>query len=192
MFRCSGVSVFRSHFGSSRHCSRVFVCCSLVLLCICQPRQSMGRIRKWVLEDSLSEAVWRTILRGPRPPATAWSRASNRSVAKSAEQKFPSPTKVSTVGPGTVSLCTTTFAPCQQASRESGSRRSRGDREVEGGDICIGRVVDTLKTSARSLSSSSGSCISASNPGASGFVQALLGTCQETRASRAGGHRQST
>ena len=36
----------------------------LVLLCISQPRQSMGRNRKWVLEDNLSEAVWQTILRG--------------------------------------------------------------------------------------------------------------------------------
>ena len=51
-----------SQFCPRRHCSRVFVCCSLVLLCICQPRQSMGRNRKWVLEDNLSEAVWRTKL----------------------------------------------------------------------------------------------------------------------------------
>ena len=79
-----------SHFCSTRHCSRVFVCCSLVLLCNCQARQSMGRNRKWVLENSVSEAVWRTILRGPCPPATAWSRAS-KSVAKSPAQKFPSP-----------------------------------------------------------------------------------------------------
>ena len=50
----------------------------------------MGLNRKWVL-DSLSEAVGRTILRGPRPPATAWPRASNRSVAKSPAHKFPSP-----------------------------------------------------------------------------------------------------
>ena len=125
-------------FASSHFCSRrallARVCCSLVLLCICQPRQSMGRNRKCVLEDSLSEAVWRTILRRPRPPATAWPRGSNQSSAKSPAQKSPSPApkkgKVSTVGPGAVSLCTTTFAPCQQASRESSSRRSRGDRKA--------------------------------------------------------------
>ena len=39
----------------------------------------MGRNRKWVLEDNLSEAVWRTILRGPRPPSVTWG--SNKSSA---------------------------------------------------------------------------------------------------------------
>ena len=109
------------------------------------------------------------------------SQVSRAEVSQSSteERQGQGSTKVSTV----VSLCTTTFAPCQQDSRESGSR---------GGDICIGRLVDTLKTSARSPSSGSGSCFSASNPGASGSVQALLGTRQETRVSRAGGHRQST
>ena len=37
----------------------------------------------------------------------------------------------------------------------------------------------------------SGTRSSASNPGACGFVQALLGTCQEARAACAGGYRQS-
>ena len=35
----------------------------------------MGRNRKWVLEDKLSEAVWRTILRGPRPPSVQWPKS---------------------------------------------------------------------------------------------------------------------
>ena len=35
----------------------------------------MGRNRKWVLENDLSEAVWRTIVRGPRPPSVGWPRA---------------------------------------------------------------------------------------------------------------------
>ena len=39
---------------------------------LCQSRLSMGRNRKWVLEDNLSQAVWRTILRGPRPPLGSW------------------------------------------------------------------------------------------------------------------------
>ena len=45
----------------------------------------MGRNRKWVLENDLSEAVWRTILRGPRPPSVVWPRGSERpsSVSKS-------------------------------------------------------------------------------------------------------------
>ena len=34
----------------------------------------MGRNRKWVLENDLSEAVWRTIVKGPRPPLV-WPRA---------------------------------------------------------------------------------------------------------------------
>ena len=32
-------------------------------------RRYMGRNRKWVLQDDIQEAVWRTILRGPRPPS---------------------------------------------------------------------------------------------------------------------------
>ena len=48
----------------------------------------MGRNRKWVLENDLSEAVWRTILRGPRPPSVVWPRGSERS------------SSVSTKGPG--------------------------------------------------------------------------------------------
>ena len=35
----------------------------------------MGRNKKWVLEDNLSEAVWRTILRGPRPPSVQWPQS---------------------------------------------------------------------------------------------------------------------
>ena len=34
----------------------------------------MGRNRR-VLEDNLSEAVWRTILRGPRPPSVQWPQS---------------------------------------------------------------------------------------------------------------------
>ena len=39
----------------------------------------MGRNRKWVLEDNLSQAMWRTILRGPHPPPGAWQRGSKPS-----------------------------------------------------------------------------------------------------------------
>ena len=35
----------------------------------------MGENRKWVQEDNLSEAVWRTILRGPRPPSVQWPQS---------------------------------------------------------------------------------------------------------------------
>ena len=35
----------------------------------------MGRNRKWVLQDDIQEAVWRTILRGPRPPSHRWPLA---------------------------------------------------------------------------------------------------------------------
>ena len=42
--------------------------------------------------DNLSEAVWRTILRGPRPPATAWPRASSRvGATKFASHQSPNP-----------------------------------------------------------------------------------------------------
>ena len=38
----------------------------------------MGRNRKWVLEDNLQEAVWRTIMRGPRPPSVSWHQFHRR------------------------------------------------------------------------------------------------------------------
>ena len=41
----------------------------------------MGRNRKWVLEDSLQDAVWKTILRGPRPPSVRWEKPRNQSAA---------------------------------------------------------------------------------------------------------------
>ena len=41
----------------------------------------MGRNRKWVLEDSLQDAMWKTILRGPRPPSVRWEKPRNQSAA---------------------------------------------------------------------------------------------------------------
>ena len=35
----------------------------------------MGGNRKFVLEDDLQQAVWRTMLRGPRPPSAKWGRS---------------------------------------------------------------------------------------------------------------------
>ena len=34
----------------------------------------MGRNRRWVLEDSIQDTVWKTILRGPRPPWVRWEK----------------------------------------------------------------------------------------------------------------------
>ena len=42
----------------------------------------MGRNRKWVLQDDIQEAVWRTILRGPRPPSNKWEMRSKSDVSK--------------------------------------------------------------------------------------------------------------
>ena len=54
--------------------------------------RSMGRNRRWVWEDNLSEAVWQTILRGPRPLGAVWLRASSRvGATKFASQQSPSP-----------------------------------------------------------------------------------------------------
>ena len=64
----------------------------LLLFCVVvhfQPRQFMGRNRKWVLEDNLTEAVWRTILRGPRPPSVTWG--SNKSSANVPRKKSHNP-----------------------------------------------------------------------------------------------------
>ena len=51
----------------------------------------MGRNRKWVLEDSLQEAVWRTIIRGPRPPSTRWPQRAKRSASAATLSKVHSP-----------------------------------------------------------------------------------------------------
>ena len=49
----------------------------------------MGRNRKFVLEDELSEAVWKRILRGPRPASNRWPTAQklNQRRNSSAAQK---------------------------------------------------------------------------------------------------------
>ena len=44
-------------------------------------RGVMGRNRKWVLEDSIQDAMWQTILRGPRPPSVRWEKQRNQSSA---------------------------------------------------------------------------------------------------------------
>ena len=51
----------------------------------------MGRNRKWVLEDNLQEAVWRTILRGPRPPSVSWPQKGKRSSSAAAPSKAHAP-----------------------------------------------------------------------------------------------------
>ena len=48
----------------------------------------MGRNRKFVLEDELQQVVWRTILRGPRPPSVKWDKttpATKSDVSKQAQ-----------------------------------------------------------------------------------------------------------
>ena len=45
----------------------------------------MGRNRKWVLENNLQEAVWKTILRGPRPPSQRWEQRNSSDVANAAQ-----------------------------------------------------------------------------------------------------------
>ena len=43
--------------------------------------KSLGKNRKWVLEDKIQDAVWQTVLRGRRPPSAQWPR-DNRSSPK--------------------------------------------------------------------------------------------------------------
>ena len=50
----------------------------------------MGRNRKWVLEDDLSEAVWKRILRGPRPPSHKWPVAQGQGRSTSAAHRHRS------------------------------------------------------------------------------------------------------
>ena len=55
----------------------------------------MGRNRKFVLEDDLQQAVWRTILRGPRPPSAKWAGTRNivSAVSKPNQPKKQEPQK---------------------------------------------------------------------------------------------------
>ena len=62
-------------------------------------RRHMGRNRKWVLQDDIQEAVWHTILRGPRP-SNKWEMRSksdvskpHSKVAKGVPKKDPPPKK---------------------------------------------------------------------------------------------------
>ena len=75
-----------SHFGSSHFLFKAILPARVGLLCCSSSfRPSrllwMGRNRKWVLEDSLQDAVWKTILRGPRPPSVRWEKPRNQSAA---------------------------------------------------------------------------------------------------------------
>ena len=53
----------------------------------CTSRQPMGRNRKWVLEDSIQDAVWKTILRGPRPPSVRWEKQRSQSAGANSTKK---------------------------------------------------------------------------------------------------------
>ena len=78
--------VAQGHFAQSSSCSRgrratrcfLFQSCALVPTA----RRHMGRNRKWVLQDDIQEAVWRTILRGPRPPSNKWEMRNKSDVSK--------------------------------------------------------------------------------------------------------------
>ena len=54
--------------------------------------KSMGKNRKWVLEDKIQEAVWPTVLRGCRPLSAQWPR-DNRSSTKANGSKADSKPK---------------------------------------------------------------------------------------------------
>ena len=99
------MSTTNSHFGSSaREAGFCSFTCPLV-----SRRRHMGRNRKWVLQDDIQEAVWRTILRGPRPPSHKWEKRSKSDVSRT--QPFSgSATEVS----GTASAQETAGA-CQNA-----------------------------------------------------------------------------
>ena len=54
----------------------------------------MGRNRKFVLEDKLQLAVWRTIVRGSRPPSVQWAGTRDTvSAASKPNQPKPEPQK---------------------------------------------------------------------------------------------------
>ena len=80
----------------------------------------MGRNRKFVLEDDLQQAVWRTILRGPRPPSAKWGRSSPaESKPGSSKQAQPGNVKKSEVK-----------APKQFGQSSTTPRVSRSPEEV--------------------------------------------------------------
>ena len=62
---------------------------SVVFLFVSASRLFMGRNRKFVLEDDLQQAVWRAILRGPRPPSAKWGRDDARNSKAGPKQAQP-------------------------------------------------------------------------------------------------------
>ena len=56
----------------------------------------MGRNRKWVLEDSSQDAVWKTILRGPRPLSVRWEKERSQSAAANPKKESKSKDTVTT------------------------------------------------------------------------------------------------
>ena len=73
----------RLHFGSSHSCSSRFLLAFV---------RRMGRNRKFVLEDNLQqEVVWRTIMRGPRPPSASWPQKGKHNSSAAAPSKAQSP-----------------------------------------------------------------------------------------------------
>ena len=48
----------------------------------------MGRNHKWVLEDSIQDAVWKTLLRGPRPPSVRWEKERNQSTVANPKKEL--------------------------------------------------------------------------------------------------------
>ena len=89
-----------------------FRCCYLRLFLVWffSSRSVMGRNRKWVLEDNIQDAVWKTILRGPRPPSVRWEKhrspsaganlakkdAKSKNSVQARQSKAPSPKVVPT------------------------------------------------------------------------------------------------
>ena len=49
----------------------------------------MGRNRRWVLEDKIQQAVWQTVLRGPRPPSNRWTKSNPFATQNAQKNKTP-------------------------------------------------------------------------------------------------------
>ena len=48
-----------------------------------------GEDRRWVLEDKIQQAVWQTVLRGPRPPSNRWTKSNAFATQNALKNKTP-------------------------------------------------------------------------------------------------------
>ena len=106
-------------------------------------RRHMGHNRKWLLQDDIQEAVWRTILRGPRPPSNKWEIRNKSDASKphskvvKGEPKKGSTSAQEAAGSG------------QSTVRSEGAETPRANQAMEAARARVVKLQGVLTTWAR-------------------------------------------